>query len=267
MATGTTIAEKLANIAASKAAILASLTNKGITVPDGAMLEDLSSFIDDIELGADPADYAIAFEGTRTSMISLTVPEGITKIGAYAFYNCTNLQTLTLPSTLTSIESNAFRNCNSLESIGVPSSVSTVGDQAFYGCSSAKSIFLGRNIRTIGFSAFGNCTSLENLTLIGASLNYHQTAFSGVPSTCYFDFLFMKEQLTSASGYPWGIPTGAVIHCTNGDLTVGSEVWQQEVPTRALSSPARGSPHTPHGVQGETPTGFAQHLTGLHECQ
>ena len=49
-------------------------------------------------------------------MENVTIPEGVTTIGNYAFYGC-NLNALTLPSTITSIGGGAFGENNNLQSI------------------------------------------------------------------------------------------------------------------------------------------------------
>lgn len=50
--------------------------------------------------------------GGCTSLESITIPEGITSIGAYGFYNCTSLENITIPSTLTSTGNYSFSSCS-----------------------------------------------------------------------------------------------------------------------------------------------------------
>ena len=45
-----------------------------------------------------------------TGLVSVSIPEGVTYIGAGSFNDCTTLNTVTLPSTITSIGNNAFLN-------------------------------------------------------------------------------------------------------------------------------------------------------------
>ena len=57
-----------------------------------------------------------AFSG-NTSLVNLTLEEGIETIGANAFKGCTGLKKVVLPSTLTGIGDNAFNGCNKLGDI------------------------------------------------------------------------------------------------------------------------------------------------------
>lgn len=53
------------------------------------------------------------------SIKKVVFAEGVTSIGAYAFFKCDGLTSLVIPSTLTSISENAFSSCSGLESITV----------------------------------------------------------------------------------------------------------------------------------------------------
>lgn len=63
-----------------------------------------------------------------------TIPDGVKRIGAYAFSGCLELNSITIPSSVTDIEANAFSGCTGLTSITIPSSVKSLGSNAFDGC-------------------------------------------------------------------------------------------------------------------------------------
>lgn len=67
-------------------------------------------------------------------LTSVSIPEGVTKIGGLAFRNCRNLQTVSLPSTLASVGQYAFDGCSAL------TDVTYNGDQ-----SSWQSVAIGAN--------------------------------------------------------------------------------------------------------------------------
>lgn len=56
-----------------------------------------------------------------------TVPQGVTRIERFAFYNCTNLESVTLPDGLVSIGDGAFDGCTGLEKLTLPASLKSIG--------------------------------------------------------------------------------------------------------------------------------------------
>lgn len=65
---------------------------------------------------------------------SITLPNSLTAIGAYAFDSCTGLTSITLPPSLTTIGDYAFSGCTEFLSITLPSSLTTIGLGAFAYC-------------------------------------------------------------------------------------------------------------------------------------
>ena len=61
----------------------------------------------------------------------ITIPEGVTSIGDWAFEECTKLKEVTIPNSVTHIWDNAFYECISLTEITIPDSVTYIGDRAF----------------------------------------------------------------------------------------------------------------------------------------
>lgn len=68
------------------------------------------------------------------------IPNSVTRIGGYAFFNCRSLTSITIPNSVTSIGSYAFLDCISLISISIPNSITSIGDGVFSGCSSLTSV-------------------------------------------------------------------------------------------------------------------------------
>ena len=89
-------------------------------------------------------------------LISVSVPNTVTKIYDRAFYNCGALTSVTLPENLSFINEYLFYNCSSLSSVNIPKSVEQIGKYAFYGCSSLTSITIPDNVTWINNEAFYN---------------------------------------------------------------------------------------------------------------
>jgi len=69
------------------------------------------------------------------NLLSITIPNGMTTLPAYAFESCESLLYATLPSTLTSIGLYTFHNCTSISYLYIPPTVNEIGRDAFTGCS------------------------------------------------------------------------------------------------------------------------------------
>ena len=146
----------------------------------------------------------------------LVIPEGVTKIGDYAFSYCSGLASITIPNSVTSIGNSAFSYCSGLASITIPNSVTTIGDYAFRDCmgltniyitdltawckisglgnlmfygSSNKNLYLNNELVTelvipdgvtsIDNSAFSGCTELTSITIPSSVTSIGNSAFSG----------------------------------------------------------------------------------------
>ncbi len=100
-----------------------------------------------------------------TRVTSVTIPNGITSIGEYAFAYCRSLTSVTIPDSVTSIGDCAFDNCKSLTEVTIPGSVTSIGDCAFSSCSSLTGMTIPDSVMRIGASAFNGCTSLTGVTI------------------------------------------------------------------------------------------------------
>ena len=91
--------------------------------------------------------------------------EGVTSIGEYAFYGCTDLTSITIPEGVTSIGNYAFYGCYGLTSVTIPEGVTEIGYNAFQNCTGLTSITIPSSITTIRTYAFSDCTNLTKVTL------------------------------------------------------------------------------------------------------
>ena len=166
-----------------------------------------------------------------TSLASITIPDGVTSIGAYAFF-CTSLTSVVIPDGVTSIDESAFFDCTSLASITIPDSVTSIGYRAFYGCTSLTSITIPNGVTSIGTSAFSGCTSLTSITIPDSVTSIGWHAFSGCTSLvsinvadnnqvyCDIDGVLFNKDKTELVQYPAG-KTSASYSIPNSVTSIG----------------------------------------------
>ena len=102
-------------------------------------------------------------------LTSIVIPDSVTSIGDYAFCNCFNLTSIIIPDSVTSIGFWAFEGCSNLTSIIIPDGVTSIGDFAFSGCSNLTNVTIGNNVTSIGFWAFYGCDSLVAIYCVAES--------------------------------------------------------------------------------------------------
>lgn len=90
----------------------------------------------------------------------IRIPDGITKIGAWAFSSCNKLTGVVIPDGVTDIGYQAFCCCKNLVSVKIPESVKSIGMQAFYYCNSLKNVNLPENVELADNEIFHACYQL-----------------------------------------------------------------------------------------------------------
>ena len=162
---------------------------------------------------------------------TVIISDGVTSIGDYAFYNCSNLASVTIPDSVTSIGDEAFEDCSSLKKlyitdleswlnvklrnyssnplysaggnlyingvlatvIVIPDTVSSIGYGAFCNCDSIKSVTISDTVSSIGYGAFYNCDSIKSVTIPYSVTSIGSCAFY---DTAYYNKLSNWENGT-----------------------------------------------------------------------
>ncbi|MBR1752496.1 MAG: leucine-rich repeat domain-containing protein [Ruminococcus sp.] len=127
------------------------------------------------------------------------------KIGAYAFYACTDLKNVKIPKSLSDIGLLSFSGTNWLKNkqaenplvivngilidgmyckgnVTIPKSVKTIGAGAFYRCSNLKSVKIPKSVNSICGGAFFDCIGLETIIIPNSIKSIGKTAFSNCTS-------------------------------------------------------------------------------------
>ena len=127
-------------------------------------------------------DYPIAenpWHEFREQIDTVILKEGVTRIGDYAFYDCTALTSVEIPEGVTHIGESAFACCQSLESVTIPGSVTEIGEGAFESCDSMMVLELASGLKCVGAFAFSECVALRELVLPNTVERIERSAFAG----------------------------------------------------------------------------------------
>ena len=147
-------------------------------------------------------------------LTSVTIPDGVTKIGWGAFGGCIHLTEVKLPASINQLQGNPFSGCTNLTtltvddgnatygsasnmiytkntntlicvapglagSVTIPVDVKSIGDGVFSSCKKLESVTIPANIQFISSGAFDFCTNVEIVLAEGIStaINIQMYAF------------------------------------------------------------------------------------------
>ncbi len=226
-----------------------------VEIPEDLCLTDIGQFAfsnfdyipkEPHEIEEDDTEFTkIWFIGDDT-ITDIIIPEGVERIGMYAFANLTALRSITLPSTLKSISNGAFYGCTNLEVIrtrdedgniitgkldakfinreafaycNIKGTLNldgaiAVSDYAFAGNENLTEVVLSEDTKTIASYAFAGNRRLSKVTIKAADkIKLGKYAFTGCSA--------ISEIAINASV----IPTGAFSDCVNLEkVTIGKDV-------------------------------------------
>ncbi len=218
-----------------------------VSIPEDLRLTELSGFAfsnfeyvakdETDEISEDEPDLTKQTYIGDNTITKVIIPEGVEKIGPYAFAGLTALEEVVLPSTLEAIEYGAFFGCNRLHTVEGLEHVKLINAEAFFGCSLngildlknahaisdyafaanyyIDGVVLPETLSTLGAYAFAGDTSLETVTVNAESVKYGAYVFTGCTSL---------TEMTINSAV---IPSGAFAGCTSlTDVTIGKDVKQ-----------------------------------------
>lgn len=153
-----------------------------------------------------------AFDGYN-KLKSVTIPEGMMRIGGWAFRRCSGLSEVTIPSSVTNVGNWAFYLCGGMTrilveeanahycsvdgilydksiseliycpqnkdgAVAIVQGVKSVRRDAFYGCARLSGVTISSGVADIGVNAFLGCSNLVEIVIPNGVENIGSTAFA-----------------------------------------------------------------------------------------
>ena len=134
------------------------------------------------------ADIAYApWYDSRDSIMKIVVSDGITYIGARAFYNCNKATSVSIPQSIITIGEQAFEKC-SVTSLIWPEQLASVGDYAFRSAKLSGILDLPDTLVTVGTGVFKSCTNITAVVLPDSMTSIPDEMFQSCSKLVDVDF-------------------------------------------------------------------------------
>lgn len=115
---------------------------------------------------------------------SMVIPNSVSTIGRFTFYQCRTITSLSIPSSVKYIGSSAFEDCKGLTSITLNDGLEYIGGSTFEGCSSLTKITIPSTVERIALNAFKNCSKLTSVVSeISDPFEIDDNVFEGLPTS------------------------------------------------------------------------------------
>ena len=177
---------------------------------------------------SNPLEFAHHLYLNGSEITKLIIPNTVTKIGNYAFDECSALTSVTIPNSVTEIGGGAFFDCTGLTSVTIPNSVTEIGEMAFEGCTGLISVTIGNSVSSIGTQAFYGCHGLTSIVIPNSVTEINTLAFAYCTNlTSVSNLATTPQQVPSNTFY--GVNTSNVdlfvpLGCS--DAYLAADVWK-----------------------------------------
>ena len=154
--------------------------------------------------------YGYAFFQCK-KLTGIDLPDNIHYINKYTFTGCTGLTNVVIPDGVTIIGWKSFGNCTNLTNVVIPDSVTSLDSYAFSGCTGLTKVLLPERLNYINYRVFEKCTGLKEVHFLGNAPTISSNSFLDVKATAYYppeDQTWTEVKRTGYGGKLTWIPFG-----------------------------------------------------------
>ena len=167
--------------------------------------------------------------GRNLKLVSVTIPNGVTIISSAAFRDCEKLKTVILPESLTLIDEYAFYNCDKLKKINIPNNVEKISSWAFRH-TGLTSVIIPNSVKKVDFAAFACCKNLRKVKILNDETCIMPDAFCGCPKLADENgFVIVKNVLWDYYGTDSEVTVPSVVSIIDNDLFSSSLSWESNL--------------------------------------
>ena len=128
----------------------------------------------------------------QKSIVSVQLADTVTRLGVSAFAECEGLGRANIPTGVTVLETNVFNRCFLLESVEIPDGVISIGDGAFQYCEKLMSLHIPDSVENVGMSAF-----------TGTGYTYNERNWTDGSLYCDGVLLYVRGMPATSDGTPF----------------------------------------------------------------
>ncbi len=131
-------------------------------------------------------DYAKTKIIKAPNVASVSIPDTVTTIGAYAFYYNKNIEKISLPSSVTTIEAQAFADCDKLSSIKLSDNITSLPQAVLASCDILTEVKVPAKVTLVDELAFAQSKKLERIYFTGDKPEFGEDSLYQVSADVYY---------------------------------------------------------------------------------
>ena len=129
------------------------------------------------------------FKG-KSAIKSVVIPETVTEIGSFAFYDCIHLDELIMGKGVKKLGTRCFTNCKALRAVNLQN-IEEIGESVFHNCTALEQLNMGSSLKTIGKNAFYGCKLLNMIRF--------STVLESIGDYAFYNNIAIEELILPAS--------------------------------------------------------------------